>query len=206
MPGPQRFAAFTGGLAVLLAALMVGIGIRMARRYGLEPVSPTTSSPPAESAFVLENEAPPAVAMGEEITPLMDEEASEAMGQESRSQESSEAEESPATVESLETDAVAPPPATTAPALPEWRRVWADLNLTEAERTRLREGLTLMWQRWLRLSPAEQQTEIRRLSALRERWEAMSDDARHQASRRMRDRFEEWRRGDRAELPELSLD
>ena len=88
----------------------------------------------------------------------------------------------------------------------DWRTVWADLNLTEEEQARLREGLRLAWERWQNMSEQERQAEIERLREMGERWENMSEEEKREASQRMRDRFEEWRKSDRVELPELSLD
>ena len=87
-----------------------------------------------------------------------------------------------------------------------WREVWADLNLTEEEQARMREGFRLAIERWQNMSPEEREEETARLREMGERWENMSDEERQETSERMRDRFEEWRQSDRVELPELSLD
>jgi hypothetical protein len=87
-----------------------------------------------------------------------------------------------------------------------WRDVWANLNLTEEEQARLREGFKLAMQRWQNMSPEEREAETARLKAMRERWENMSEEERKEASERMRDRFEEWRQSGDVELPQLSLD
>jgi outer membrane biosynthesis protein TonB len=87
-----------------------------------------------------------------------------------------------------------------------WWQMWADLNLTEEEMTRLREGFRLAMERRQNMSEEERQAETSRLRAMRERWENMSDEERQAAMERGRQRFEEWRRSDRVELPEMSLD
>jgi len=87
-----------------------------------------------------------------------------------------------------------------------WREVWADLDLTEEERARMRDGFRFAMERWRNMSPEERETETARLRAMGERWENMSEEERREAIERMRDRFEEWRQSDRIELPELSLD
>ena len=87
-----------------------------------------------------------------------------------------------------------------------WRDVWADLNLTEEEQGRLREGFRLAIERWQNMSPEEREAETARLKAMRERWENMTEEERQEASERMRDRFEEWRQSGEVELPQLSLD
>jgi len=87
-----------------------------------------------------------------------------------------------------------------------WRDVWANLNLTEEEQARLREGFKLAIQRWQNMSPEEREAETTRLREMGERWENMTEEERREASERMRDRFEEWRQSGDVELPQLSLD
>lgn len=87
-----------------------------------------------------------------------------------------------------------------------WREVWADLNLTEEEQARLREGFRLAMARWQHMSPEEREAETARLRAMGERWQNMSEQERTEASERMRERFEQWRESGDVELPELRLD
>ena len=87
-----------------------------------------------------------------------------------------------------------------------WREVWANLDLTEEEQARLREGFRIAIGRWMNMSPEEREAEGARLREMGERWENMSEEERQETSERMRDRFEEWRQSGDAELPELSLD
>jgi len=87
-----------------------------------------------------------------------------------------------------------------------WRQMWADLNLTEEEQARLREGFALAMERWRNMSEEDRQAEMTRLRGMREQWEAMSDEEREGAMGRMRDRFEDWRASGAIELPELTLD
>jgi len=87
-----------------------------------------------------------------------------------------------------------------------WRTVWADLNLTEEEKTRLRQGVMLLVQRWMAMPPEAQQAERARLQGMRVRFEAMSEEEKLEVSQRLRDRFEVWRMSGRIELPELTLD
>ncbi len=86
------------------------------------------------------------------------------------------------------------------------RTIWADLNLTDAEKARLRQGFGLAMQKWQNMSDEERQAETARLQAMRARWEGMSADEQREAMQRMRGRFEDWRQSDSIELPELSLD
>ncbi|MBN1125177.1 MAG: hypothetical protein JXA82_09220 [Sedimentisphaerales bacterium] len=90
--------------------------------------------------------------------------------------------------------------------LPQWQRIWTDLNLSEEEQNRLREGFLVIWERWLTMPDEERQAERQRLLDMRTRWEGMSEQERTQASRRMRDRFQQWRQSGQVELPPLSLD
>jgi hypothetical protein len=87
-----------------------------------------------------------------------------------------------------------------------WRQMWADLNLTQEEIARLREGWRLAVERWQNMSEEERQGEIGRLNGMRIRWDNMSEEERNQAMERGRQRFEEWRRSGQVELPEITLD
>ncbi len=87
-----------------------------------------------------------------------------------------------------------------------WRQIWADLNLTQEEQARLRQGFGLAMQKWQSMSEEERQAETARLQAMRARWEGMSADEQRETMGRMRGRFEEWRQNGGIELPELSLD
>jgi len=87
-----------------------------------------------------------------------------------------------------------------------WREVWSDLDLTEDERARIRDGFRLAMERWQNMSSEEREMETTRLRKMRERWENMSGEDRREASQRMRERLEQWLQSGRIELPELSLD
>ncbi|HEV57971.1 MAG TPA: hypothetical protein ENN87_10835 [Phycisphaerales bacterium] len=86
----------------------------------------------------------------------------------------------------------------------DWRTLWSDLELTEAEQMRLRQGFLLGIQRWQAMSPEQREAQAERFRALGQRWQMMSDEERQRASQRMRDRFEEWRHSGQAELPDVS--
>ena len=87
-----------------------------------------------------------------------------------------------------------------------WRSVWADLNLTQEEQTRLREGWRLAIERWQNIPEEDRQLQIERMRASGERWQNMSDVEREQASRELRRRIEEWRQSGSTDLPDLILD
>jgi len=116
--------------------------------------------------------------------------------------------EEPVALEPDEAPADEPPQqaAPTGAQMPGWQAIWADLNLTEEEKARLREGFALAMRRWQSMSDDERATEMARLQSMRVRWENMTDQEREQASARMRQRFEQWRQSGQVELPELSLD
>ena len=94
----------------------------------------------------------------------------------------------------------------TGEAMPRWQSIWADFNLTEEEKARLREGFGLAIGRFMAMSPEEQAAERARLQGMRLRWEGMSEEEREETSQRLRDRAEDWRQSGSVELPELSLD
>ena len=86
------------------------------------------------------------------------------------------------------------------------RQMWADLNLTQEELGRLRQGFGLAMQKRQNMSEEERQVETARMQAMRARWEGMSADEQRETMQRMRGRFDQWRQSDSIELPELSLD
>jgi hypothetical protein len=198
-----------GPMAVLLGALVLSLCIRMARlRQAMAPtgleteqrVEPTVPQPvqgvagPREATRVsADTEEPNAATAGEaEESPT----ESEPQCPEQPEQESDDA---PAD----ETIASELPPMAVIGA---WRDVWADLNLTDEEQTRLREGFRLVRERWQNMSEEQRQAEIARLREMGARWQRMSESERLEASRRVRERFEQWRRSGEVELPELTLD
>jgi hypothetical protein len=86
----------------------------------------------------------------------------------------------------------------------DWRTLWSDLELTEAEQMRLRQAFLLGIQRWQAMSPEQRDAQAERFRALGQRWQMMSEEQRQRVSQRMRDRFEEWRHSDQVELPDVS--
>jgi hypothetical protein len=190
-----------GPVVVLLGSLALGFGIRAVRLWRAEagpkveckqeveqiqaqpvPASPELEKPQTEAA---EQEYPVEEAVAE-------------LAPEPRQQPEEEPDNMP--------DETAEYKAQQALVFGGWREVWANLNLTEEEKARLREGLRLAWERWQNMSPEEREAETSRLREMGERWQNMSDEEKREASQRMRDRFEEWRKSGDVELPELSLD
>jgi len=87
-----------------------------------------------------------------------------------------------------------------------WRSVWADLNLTEEEQARLREGWRIAVERWQNMSEQERQVQTERMRASWETWQNMSDVEKERASLDLRARIEEWRQSGSTELPDLILE
>ena len=94
----------------------------------------------------------------------------------------------------------------TTQGLGDLRRVWADLNLTQEEQARLREGWRLAVARWQNMSEEERQWQAERRRASWEKWQNMSDVEREQASLELRQRIEDWRQSGTTELPDMILD
>jgi hypothetical protein len=185
-------------VVVLFGAYGLGLGIRAVRSRWAE-FEPKVE--PKRQAKQPDLEPAPIIIEKEELEPTVVEEEY-VMVEETVVEPEAEAEEEEdmPEVESAENESQE------SPGFGGWREVWADLNLTEEEQARLREGFMLAMERWQNMSPQEREAETERLRAMRERWENMTDEERQEASERMRGRFEEWRESDRAELPELSLD
>jgi hypothetical protein len=205
-------ATFVGGIAVLLAALAVGMAVRTFRAqdqtpvWKLGPVRPLDRTSADGSAVAVKDTTPGAGTRTDEIAQQVGDANEPDAGVDQAHEPNDANEPQPPVKVAQGTDATAPPQKQTAQSVPGWRQVWADLKLTDAEQARLRQGVTLLIQRWQRMSPADQQAQMQRFSAMRQQWESMPDDQKQQTSQRLRDRFENWRRSDQVELPELSLD
>ncbi|NIP53826.1 MAG: hypothetical protein GWN67_16585 [Phycisphaerae bacterium] len=192
-------------VVLLFAALAVGIGVKLSQphRAESEPKVEKQQIKPAETrpqekeeikqSEMTQEDKEFLLWLDEEIARLEEEEATEAMAAEEEPEDIPVAE--PVKEEVQETKSFGG-----------WRDVWANLNLTEEEQARLREGFKLAIQRWQNISPEEREAETARLREMGERWESMSEEERREASERMRDRFEEWRQSEEVELPRLSLD
>ncbi len=201
--GKSKTGILVAVVVLLFAALAVGIGIKLYQppRAEVEPQAEKQQTKPAQTRPQEEgnrSEMTPEdeeflMWLDEEIETLEEEKKTEAMAAEEEPEDMPVAE--PVKDEAQETKSFGG-----------WRDVWANLNLTEEEQARLREGFKLAMQRWQNMSPEEREAETARLRAIGERWENMSDEERREASERMRDRFEEWRESGDVELPELSLD
>lgn len=89
---------------------------------------------------------------------------------------------------------------------PQWQNIWADLNLTEEEQVRLRNGFQKIMARWMTMTEEERLAERARLQEMGQRFQAMSEEEKNAASQRMKDRFDQWRQSGSEDLPELSLD
>lgn len=202
--GKSRLVILGAVVVLLFAALAVGIVIKLSQPHRLEveePVKKQETKPvetrPQEEEIkqseMTQEDEEFLQWLDEEIKTLEEEEAAEAMAVEEKPEDMPVAE--PVEEEVQETRSFGG-----------WREVWANLNLTEEEQARMREGFRIAIERWQNMSPEEREDETARLRAMGERWENMSEEERQETSERMRDRFEEWRQSDRVELPELSLD
>lgn len=201
--GKSKLGILGAVVVLLFAALAVGIGIKLYQPHRAEFESQVEQqqTKPAETRPQEEiklSEMTPEDEeflqwLDEEIKTLEEEEKKETIPDEEKPDDMPKAE--PVEDEAKE-----------ASGFGGWREVWADLNLTEEEQARLREGFRIAMQRWQNMSPEEREAETARLKAMGERWENMSEEERQEASERMRDRFEEWRQSGDVELPELSLD
>ena len=203
MDNKHQLGTLIAMVVVLVAALALGVGIRELRSQWAEP----KRKEPGPAAVDETQDAKPAnvTERNDEFLMSLDEEIANAEEAEDAIEDDASQEEPDAAVVEEE-GAPAEQQWQMPQSVGDWRAVWADLNLTEEEQARLREGLRLAWERWQNMSEQERQAERERLRAMGERWQDMSEEEKREASQRMRDRFEEWRKSDRVELPELSLD
>jgi len=203
--GKSRFGILCAVVVLLFTALAVGIGVKLSQpqRVEVQPQVEKQETKPAETRPQEEGKLSEMTPEDEEFLLWLDEEIERLEEEEQKQAEAMLAEEEPDDIpeaEPVENEAQE------SKSFGGWREVWADLNLTEEEQARLREGFRLAMQRWQNMSPEEREAETARLREMRERWENMSEDERREASERMRDRFEQWRQSGEVELPELSLD
>jgi hypothetical protein len=89
---------------------------------------------------------------------------------------------------------------------PQWQTIWANLNLTEEEQVRLRNGFQKVMARMMSMTEEERMAERARMEEMGRRFQAMSDEEKTAASQRMKDRFDQWRQSGSEDLPELSLE
>ena len=88
----------------------------------------------------------------------------------------------------------------------QWGQMFGDMNLTEAEQVRLREGFQMAIAKWQNMSDEDRLAERERMRGMRDQFMNMSDEDRQGAMQRMRDRFDQWRDSGDTELPPLGLD
>ena len=197
-----------GAVVVLLASLGLGLGIKKIR----SPRAEVKAKQAAKQIIIAETESESAEPEKEAVEAVVEAvEEENVVVQEPADVEEEEEEEKPEETVEEETDvAVEPETAVgrtqTSGEFGNWRQIWADLNLTEAEQARLRDGFALAMQRWQSMPAEVREVEVERRRAMRARWETMSDEERQEAMGRMRGQFEEWRQSGQVELPQITLD
>ncbi len=193
-----------GAVAVLAAAYALGLGIRYVRQPGSEARQSQETERPAQAPVV------EAASFDEiEQTPMEPDQPDLVVVQEPEEEPEVVEQAEQGADEPVEEQADAVSESATAGIIQSmggWRQMWANLNLTEEEKARLREGFRLARERWQNMSEQERQAETARLRGMWERWQGMSEEEREEAMGRMRERFEDWRQSGAVELPELTLD
>jgi len=203
--GISRLGILGAVVVLLFAVLAVGIGIKLyqSHRPEVEPQVEQQQTKPAqirpqeekeiEQSEMTQEDEEFLLWLDEEIEKLEEQEEAKTILVEEEPDDMPEAE--PVENEAQE-----------ARGFGGWREVWANLDLTEEEQARLKEGVRIAIERWMNMSPQEREAEGARLREMGQRWENMSEEQRQEASERMRDQFEEWRQSGQVELPEISLD
>lgn len=217
MDKKKQIGMLIGVFVVLLGALAAGVGIRrfLSQRSEAKAPKPQVQRRESEPAAVVAPE-------DEKLTDITDEDeeflrwVNEKMAEEEEA--GPEVEEAEAEVEEYvsqkepavavveEEGAILEQQGRMAQGFGGWRSIWADLNLTEEEQERLREGFRLVMEKWQNMSGEEREAEMERMREQGDRWQNMSDEEREDAMERMRDKFEEWRQSGEVELPEFTLD
>jgi hypothetical protein len=195
-------------VVVLLAALAVGVGVRKVRLQQAKPEPPVQRQQSKPVAVRAKEDAKPTdmTKQDEEFLQWVGQETTQAEEGQTLVEEQSVPQQGPEVAVVQEQPAPLEQPGQMAQGFGDWRNMWSDLNLTEEEQVRLREGFAMAMQRWQNMSEEDRQAEAARMRAGWERWQNMSDQERQQVMQRMREQFEEWRRSGRIELPVPSLD
>ncbi len=208
MEKKSQVGTLIGMVVVLLAALAVGVGIRKVRlqqspSQSPAPVQRRESEPAAVRA---KEDAKPTdmTEQDEEFLQWLSEEAARA--EEAAVEEEYVPQEEPEVAVVQQEAATFEQPGQMGQGFGDWRSMWGDLNLTEEEQARLREGFAMAMQRWQNMSEEERQAEAARMREGWERFQNMSDEDKQEVMQRLRERFEEWRRSGQVELPPFSLD
>lgn len=207
----SRPAIVTGVIVALIVVFALGMGVRQLWREGVFSAPQTSEqAQPAESEAAAPTQGPPDFnEEDEQLLTWLEQEMESTQSEQEAEQSATDGEDS--TQETQPASGATTPAAggqesQAAQSFGGWRSMWADLNLTEAEQTRLREGWALAVARWQNMSPEERQIQGERMRASWERWQNMSEEEREGASREMRGRFEDWRQSGSTELPDMILD
>jgi hypothetical protein len=208
MKKTSQVGTLIGMVVVLLAALAVGVGIRKVRLQQSPSQSPAQRRQSEPTAVRATEDAKPAdmTEQDEEFLQWLSEETARAEEMEAAVDEEYVSQEEPEVAVVEQEAATFEQPGQMGQGFGDWRSMWGDLNLTEEEQARLREGFALAVQRWQNMSEEDRQAEAARMREGWERWQNMSDEERQEAMQRLRQRFEEWRQSGQVELPPLSLD
>jgi len=195
-----------GAVVVLLGALGIGRGIQKIRSWRSE-----TETRQVKQIIIAETESESAEPEKESVETVVEAvEEEDVVALEPADVEEEEEGEPEETAEEETEAAVETETAVgrtrTSGEFGNWQQIWADLNLTEEEMARLRDGFALAMQRWQSMPAEVREVEMERRRAMRARWETMSDEERQETMGRMRGRFEEWRQSGQVELPEMTLD
>ena len=207
----SRPAIVTGVIVVLIVMCALGMGVRQLWREGVfsAPQTPEQAQPAESEAAAPKQEPPEFSEEDEQLLTWLEQEMEDAQAEEEAEQSAADGGDSTQDIQpaSGETTLTAGrQESQMGQGFGGWRSMWSDLNLTEAEQTRLREGFALAVARWQNMSPEEREIQGERMRASWERWQNMSEGEREDASREMRGRFEDWRQSGSAELPDMILD
>ncbi len=160
--GKSRLVILCVVVVLLCAVLAVGIGIKLSKpnRTEVESQLKQQQTKPAQTRPQEQEDKPSEMtAEDEEFLLWLDDEI-EKLEEEEAAAETMLAEEEPEDIPEAE------------PVKEEvqetrsfggWREVWANLNLTEEEQARMREGFRLAIERWQNMSPQEREAETARL-------------------------------------------
>jgi len=209
MDKKSQIAILIGVVVLVLGALAVGVGIKRflsqrSEAIDLKPQVEGNESKPAAEVKAEDEKQTDITEEDEEFLRWVYETMAEEEEAEAEEEDTSPDEPEVTVVE----EEVAPPEQQTQTTRRsgDWRNVWQDLNLTEEQQEKVREGFRLAMEKWQNMTDEEREDEMERMREQGEKWQNMSDEEREEAMETIRGKFEDWLDSDEVELPDFSLD
>jgi hypothetical protein len=211
MDKKSQIAILIGVVVIVFAALAVGVGVKRILSRRSEATDPKLQVQRQETKAAVEvapeDQKPTDISEeDEEFLRWVYEKMAEEEEAKAEAEEEDTSQDEPKVAVVEEEVAPAEEQGRTARRFGDWRNIWSDLNLTEEQQEKLREGFRLAMERWQNMTDEEREDEMERMREQGEKWQNMTDEERDEAMSKIREQFEDWLDSDEVELPEFSLD